>query len=102
MKSNFVEKIVNHRKTKCGEVEYLTHWLGYPDYEDTWQSIESLKGHGRLIKEYWASTGQDPQEQLNRDKSEKDENWTQRLLTFKKVYSNKKAMLILMGIISSD
>jgi hypothetical protein len=67
----FVEKIVNHRKTKRGRVEYLTHWLGYPDYEDTWQSVESLKGHERLIKEYWTRTGQDPQEKPNRDKSKK-------------------------------
>jgi hypothetical protein len=55
----FVEKIVNHRYTKKGnKISYLTHWKGYPDYEDTWQSVDSLKGHEAKIADYWKSTGQ--------------------------------------------
>jgi hypothetical protein len=67
----FVDKIVNHRKTKRGRMEYLTHWLGYPDYEDTWQSVESLKGHERLIKDYWTRTSQNPPENPSRNKSKR-------------------------------
>ena len=66
----FVERIVNHRRTKRGKLEYLTHWLGYPDYEDTWQSVESLKGHENLIKDYrYRTNWQEPQKTSSRKKT---------------------------------
>jgi len=66
----FVERIVNHRRTKRGKLEYLTHWLGYPDYEDTWQSVESLEGHEDLIKDYrYRTTRQEAENQRSRKKT---------------------------------
>jgi hypothetical protein len=73
-----VDKIVNHRFSKARrnatrKISYLTHWKGYPDYEDTWQSPESLKGLEKKIKEYWRTQGRtgppSPNEQASRKRT---------------------------------
>jgi hypothetical protein len=52
-----VDKIVNHKYTKRRQLRYLTHWKGYADFEDTWQTPESLKGLESKVADYWKSIG---------------------------------------------
>jgi hypothetical protein len=52
-----VDKIVNHKYTKRRQLRYLMHWKGYADFEDTWQTPESLKGLENKIADYWRSIG---------------------------------------------
>ena len=37
-----VMRILDHRVTKKGDVEYLTHWKGCPEEEATWEPINSF------------------------------------------------------------
>jgi hypothetical protein len=63
-----VDKIVNHKYTKRKQLRYLTHWKGYADFEDTWQTPESLKGLEGKIDDYWKSIGQpNPSKKRKRD-----------------------------------
>jgi hypothetical protein len=38
-----VEKIVNHRETENGKIEYLLKWKGCNSNENTWEPIQNLK-----------------------------------------------------------
>ena len=46
-----VESIKNHRM-RYNQYEYLTHWKGYPDSEDTWQKESDLINAQELLNEY--------------------------------------------------
>ena len=54
-----MEFIRSHR-TKRGRLEYLIHWKGYPDYEDTWEppaNIEVTPRAKQHLREYMQREG---------------------------------------------
>jgi hypothetical protein len=46
-----VEKIRGVRKKGRG-MQYLVHWKGYPNEEDTWEPLRMLKGAEEAIQDY--------------------------------------------------
>jgi hypothetical protein len=44
-----VESIVDHRK-RCGKNQYLVHWLGWEDAQDSWVNEEDIDE--KLVLEY--------------------------------------------------
>ena len=63
-----VEEIVNHRQVG-NSMEYFIHWHGYPQSENTWESIENLKHCTEKIAEYWENVHQKEEEKKNKEKS---------------------------------
>jgi hypothetical protein len=55
-----VDKIVNHR-VRRGKTEYLLHWQGYADHDNTWDKEDNLAKFSELVKAYWRSIGKEPQ-----------------------------------------
>jgi len=49
-----VEKVVAHRDVR-GSREYLIHWKGYEDHDDTWEPLENLANADESIQEYHQS-----------------------------------------------
>ena len=37
-----VEKILRHKKDSSGKVCFLTHWVGYPESDATWEPVENF------------------------------------------------------------
>ena len=46
-----VEKIVR-KKMKAGQTYYFVKWMGYPDSDNTWEPIQSLKSVFPLVKQF--------------------------------------------------
>lgn len=47
-----IEDVIGHKKVK-GKIHYLVKWLGYPDENNSWESLQSiLKPAGGLINNY--------------------------------------------------
>lgn len=51
-----VEKILQHRKTPGGEVEYLVKWKGYASKDNTWEPLESFVERACIVS-YWKTVG---------------------------------------------
>jgi len=50
-----VEEILDQREKKTGKktkIEYLVKWLGYPDFEATWEPMENLQNAQEKLKEF--------------------------------------------------
>ena len=48
-----VEKIVDHRKTAGGIMEYQVKWKGYGDCDNTWETEDNFL-QTQCIDEYWS------------------------------------------------
>ena len=46
-----VEKILDHRTVRR-QREYLVHWLGYPELDDSWVKEKDMHSSD-LVQEYW-------------------------------------------------
>ncbi|CAG8459017.1 12983_t:CDS:2 [Ambispora leptoticha] len=51
-----VEKIVDHKITKGGKLQYFLKWKGYPDSDNTWEKEEDVYAKD-LIEDYWKKHG---------------------------------------------
>ncbi|KAH7049532.1 hypothetical protein BKA57DRAFT_528730 [Linnemannia elongata] len=47
-----VEKIVKHTKSSNGAPYFFIKWVGYPDLENTWQTVEDLANAKELLDQY--------------------------------------------------
>jgi hypothetical protein len=50
-----VERIVDAAMDEGGSILYRIRWLGYKDFEDTWQGEESIPN--QFIRRYWKTKG---------------------------------------------
>lgn len=46
-----VERVLDVRGTRRGR-EFLVHWLGFPDSDDTWEPAENLTNAGDLVQSF--------------------------------------------------
>ena len=46
-----VEKILDKRNYR-GKTQYLIHWVGYPDSEDTWEPPEHLQHAQEILEDF--------------------------------------------------
>lgn len=46
-----VEAILDEREYR-GQTKYLVKWLGYPDYENSWEPLSNLEGAKEALQEY--------------------------------------------------
>ena len=53
--------------------DYLVHWEGYPDADDTWEPVENLEHSGELLAEWWEriNAGYVPKSMKNAGKSQR-------------------------------
>lgn len=49
-----VERILDHRKDKNGEILYLVKWKGWPTENSTWEPEENLTNCKQILKNYHA------------------------------------------------
>lgn len=47
-----MEKILQHRTTRGGKVEYLVRWKGYGRDDDTWEPESNLRNAKQVLSEY--------------------------------------------------
>lgn len=47
-----VEEILGKRISRCGRVQYLLKWLGYPDSENSWEDEDNLVNCPELVEQY--------------------------------------------------
>jgi hypothetical protein len=55
-----VERIVSQR-TRRGKTQYLVKWVGYPDYENTWEPAKNLKNCKSALAEFKRAMKRSPQ-----------------------------------------
>ena len=49
-----VECILDHR-THRHQSEYLVKWLGYPDYDASWEPAAHLEHASDVVRDFWTS-----------------------------------------------
>lgn len=64
-----VEKILDKKITKGGEVLYKIKWSGYSEEQSTWEPIENLSNVIYMIKEFESKKGIEPKENLDKNKA---------------------------------
>jgi Chromo (CHRromatin Organisation MOdifier) domain len=47
-----IEEIHNSRR-RCGRLEFLVHWKGYPDEDNTWEPEKHLENAPQVVKQFY-------------------------------------------------